>query len=136
MSSNPDAPPLTTTSADTITTDSASLLNVDMTHVTKLSANSYLMRNWQVYALLYGYRLALYLDGAPPLESYLTVNNASVINPALTEWTRQDRLIYSALLSAISILVQPLVSRANMAANEWQKLAVTYVKPIRDILNN
>lgn len=43
----------------------------------------------------------------------------------------QDRLIYSALLGAISVSVQPLVSRANTTVEVWQQLAMTYAKPCR-----
>lgn len=85
MSFNTGIPPLTTgvtAIADSIPAESTSLLNGNMTNVTKLSVNNYLMLSRQVYVLLDGYELASYLDGIPPPATHLTVNDISVPNPA------------------------------------------------------
>ena len=48
----------------------------------------------------------------------------------------KDRLIYSALLGAITLPIQPLVSRALTAAQVWETIASTYAKPSRAHINN
>lgn len=52
-------------------------------------------------------------------------------NPAYKIWKRQDKLIYSALIGAISVSVQPLLSRATTAADVWSTLMNTYANPSR-----
>lgn len=75
------------------------------------------MWNQQVYALLEGYNLAGHIDGTKvaPLPT-LTVANTITDNPAFTLWKRQDRLIYSALLGAMTPKIQPLLSKTSTAA--------------------
>lgn len=48
----------------------------------------------------------------------------------------KDRLIYSALLGAITLPIQPLVSRALTAAQVWETIASTYAKPSRAHIKN
>ncbi|CAA7051267.1 unnamed protein product [Microthlaspi erraticum] len=85
-----------------------------------------------LHALLDGYDLAAHIDetAAKP-DPTLTVDGSTTPNPAFTLWTRQDKLIYSALLGAISLSVQPLLSRSSTAAEVWATLAATYAKPSR-----
>ncbi|RVW65937.1 Retrovirus-related Pol polyprotein from transposon RE2 [Vitis vinifera] len=52
-------------------------------------------------------------------------------NLAYTTWKRQDRLIFNALLGAISISLQPLIARITTSLDAWQTLANTYAKPSR-----
>ena len=59
------------------------------------------------------------------------VADSVTTNPAYTIWKRQDKLLYSALLGAISITIQPLLSRASTAAEIWDTLASTYGRPSR-----
>lgn len=61
------------------------------------------MWSLQVHALLDGHALAGYIDGSiivPP--ETITLNDQTSANPDFTTWKRQDKLIYSALLGAIS----------------------------------
>ncbi|KAF8093474.1 hypothetical protein N665_0383s0102 [Sinapis alba] len=102
------------TSAETINvSDMPVLMNVNMANVTKLTPSNYIMWNCQVHALLDGYNLA----GA---------------NTAYALWKRQDKLLYSTVLGAISISVQPLLSTATTTTDIWNILLSTYVKPIRE----
>ena len=112
--------------------DSTSLLNVNMANVTKLTSSNFLMWRRQVQALLNGYDLTGYIDGSvtvPPAT--LTNNAADHVNPAYKHWQRQDQLIYSALLGAISISVQPILSRTTTSAEIRSKLVETYANPSR-----
>lgn len=112
--------------------DSVSIHNVNMSNVTKLTATNYLMWNCQVLALMDGYDLSGYLDGSNEAPSpTITADGDTAANPAYTAWKRQDRLIYSALLGAISIGVQPILSTTNTSAEIWSTLASTYAKPSR-----
>ena len=78
-----------------------------------------------------------HLDGSTEIPpAVTTVDGETTVNPEHTIWKRQDRLIYSALLGAISLPLQPLVSRALTAAQVWETLASTYAKPSRAHIKN
>ncbi|XP_010462704.1 PREDICTED: uncharacterized protein LOC104743307 [Camelina sativa] len=117
--------------SETIATSDASMLhNVNMSNVTKLTASNFLMWNRQVHALLDGYDLAGFLDGSTAAPA-ATVTSAgtTTVNPAYTTWKRQDKLIYSSLLGAIAVEVQPILSKATTSAQIWSTLSSTYAKP-------
>ena len=91
-----------------------------------------MMWNPQVLALLDGYDLSGYLDGTVSAPApTITTNGDIIANPAYTSWKRQDRLIYSSLLGAISIAVQPMLSTTSTSAEISSTLASTYAKPSR-----
>ncbi|XP_010423817.1 PREDICTED: uncharacterized protein LOC104708863 [Camelina sativa] len=80
------------------TADATSLLNINMSNVTKLTSTNYLVWKRQVYALCKGYDLAGYLDGSvavPPTT--LTTNDVSSANPAYKNWFDQLALLESPL---------------------------------------
>lgn len=66
------------------------------------------MWSLQVHALLDGYALASDLDAVPDIPA-ATITDGDTINPnpEFVRWTRQDKLIYNALLGAISTSIQP-----------------------------
>lgn len=71
------------------------------------------MWSLQAHALVDGYGLIGHLDGStkvPPPA--ITTDGETIPNPQHTTWKRQDRLLYIALLGAITLPLQPLVSRA------------------------
>lgn len=112
--------------------ENTSLLNVNMMNMTKLTSTKFMMWNRQVHALLDGYDLAGYLDGSIIVPAtIITTNGVVATNPAFTYWKRQDKLIYSALLGAISVIVQPILSTTTTSAEIWSTHASTYVKPTR-----
>ena len=108
------------------------IINVNMTNVTKLTSTNYIMWSRQVHVLFDGYNLAGYLDGSvltPPPT--LSNEGTSETNPEFLIWKRQDRLIYSAILGAISASLLPLLSTAQTAHQIWTTLSSTYAKPSR-----
>ena len=116
-----------------ITTDAPnSVLNINMSNVTKLSSTNYLTWSIQIKALLRGYNMLKFIDSsaAPPSET-ITVADREQTNPAFDSWTRQDALIYSALMGAIEKTNQPLIASANTSLEAWTTLASTYGKPTR-----
>lgn len=120
-----------------VVSETKSLLNVNMTNVTKLTASNFLMWSRQVSALLDGYDLAGYLDGSviiPP--ETITTDGVLTANPAYTIWKRQDKLVYSALLGAITVSIQPILSTTTTSAQIWEILSATYAKPREDTSNN
>ena len=120
------------TTDEIVATGASNLLNVNMSNVTKLTATNFLVWYRQVHALLNGYDLAGYLDGkTPPPPPTLTVDGVVSANPASKHWIRQDQLIYSGLIGAISGSVQPLLSKANTSAQIWSTLFETYANPSR-----
>lgn len=73
--------------------------------------------------------MAGYLDGSLVIPApIIIVDRAPTINPNYTQWKKQDKLIYNALLGAISPTIQPLISRAVTAVQIWETLAATYAK--------
>lgn len=103
-----------------------------MTNVTKLTSTNFVMWSRQVHALFDGYDLAGHIDGSiiiPPPT--LTTEGIISTNPAYTLWKRQDRLLFSALIGAVSTSLQPILSTASTAAEIWTTLSDTYAKPSR-----
>ncbi|KFK34953.1 hypothetical protein AALP_AA5G215500 [Arabis alpina] len=123
---------ISTPVTEIIQTNSQTLLNLNMSNVSKLTATNYLMWSIQIRALLDGYDLANYLDESLTIpDATITTGDQTTANPAFTFWKRQDKLIFSALIGAISSSLQPLVSRAKTSSAIWSTLASTYAKPSR-----
>ena len=61
----------------------------------------------------------------------MTTDGVISINSDFIVWKRQDKLIYSSLIGAISTPLQAVVSRATTAADVWNTLAATYANPSR-----
>lgn len=121
-----------TATTETVPATLGSLINVNMTNVTRLNTNNYIMWNRQVHALLDGYDLASFLDISNPVpDTVLTIDGTTSANPAYSIHKRQDKLLYSAILGAISLSIQPLLSNANTTTEIWELLASTYAKPSR-----
>lgn len=117
---------------DAITINNTIILNVSMTNVTKLTATSYMMWNIQVHYLLDGYDLVGHLDGSTAvLPATVTSDNVVSVNPDFKIWKRQEKLIFSVIIGAISSPLQPLVSRCTTVADAWATLANTFAKPSR-----
>lgn len=124
--------PTATRNIDTLVTNHGSLLNVNTSNITKLNASNYLMWSRQVHAQLDGYDLSSFIDGSKPIPPAITtINGKETPNPEFLLHNRQDKLIYSAILGAISQSIQPLLSKANTSAEIWTILASTYAKPSR-----
>ncbi|XP_010513458.1 PREDICTED: uncharacterized protein LOC104789463 [Camelina sativa] len=120
------------TTADPVVTTTPTLFNMKTSSVMKLNSTNYLMWSLQINALFDGYELCGYLDGfVVLLPATVTVDTIITVNPAFTFWNRQDKLLYSALIGAISSPFQPQVSRATIASELWQTLAATIAKPSR-----
>ncbi|XP_010422323.1 PREDICTED: uncharacterized protein LOC104707638 [Camelina sativa] len=116
---------------DAVIVYNQTLLNINMTNITKLTATNYLMWKLQVEVLLAVYGLLSHLDGygeIPPA----TLTTADVVspNPAYALWLRQDQLIYSSLLGSISLSMQSILSRTTTATEIWTTLRHVYVKPL------
>lgn len=119
-----------------INTNTPTLYNINTSNVTKLTNTNYLMWTLQTHALLDGYELSGFLDESTLVSSEtVTVANVTTVNPDFTLWKRQDKLIYSALLGAISPSVQQLVSRATTSSQIWATLASTFATPSRGHVN-
>ena len=78
----------------------------------KLSSTNYLTWSLQIQSLLEGYDFHHFIDGAHTLPPpTITITGVASPNPTYTTWKCQDRLIFSALLGAISVSLQPLIAR-------------------------
>nr|CAN63127.1 hypothetical protein VITISV_033593 [Vitis vinifera] len=77
-----------------------------------------------------GYDLHHFIDGTHTLPPpTVTITGVASLNPAYTTWKRQDRLIFSALLGAISVSLQLLIARTTTSLDAWKTLVNTYAKP-------
>ncbi|PON47560.1 hypothetical protein PanWU01x14_243190, partial [Parasponia andersonii] len=73
-----------------------------------------------------------FIDGTQPSPNpTITTNGTRSTNLAYLTWKRQDRLIFSALLSAVSSPLQPLLTQTTSSHAAWDLLANTYAKPSR-----
>ncbi|KAE8726643.1 hypothetical protein F3Y22_tig00006570pilonHSYRG00103 [Hibiscus syriacus] len=90
------------------------LLTINLSNITKLSSTNYLIWSLQIQSLLEGYDLYHFIDGTQtPPPPTISVNGVTSPNKAYTTWKRQDHLLFSALISAISISLQPLIARTT-----------------------
>ncbi|RVW67445.1 Retrovirus-related Pol polyprotein from transposon RE1 [Vitis vinifera] len=71
-------------------------------------------------------------DTHTPPPPTITIIGVASPNPAYTTWKRQDRLIFSTLLGAISISLQQVIARTTTSLYVWQTLVNTNIKPSRD----
>ena len=111
---------------------SSTLLTVNMSNITKLTNANYLMWSKQICALLEGLELHGFLDETTmAAATILNAEGQNVVNPDYTPWRRQDRLLYSALIGAISTPLQSVVSSATTTAQIWNLLAQTFGNPSR-----
>ncbi|CAN6812103.1 unnamed protein product [Brassica oleracea] len=111
---------------------STTLLTVNMSNITKLTNANYLMWSKQICALLEGLELHSFLDDSSVVPTtILNADGQTIANPVYTPWRRQDRLLYSALIGAISTPLQSVVSSATTTAQIWNLLAQTFGKPTR-----
>ena len=104
------------------------LLIINLSNITKLSSTNYLIWSLQILSLLEGYDLRHFIDGADtPPPPTITVTGVASPNPTYTTWKRQDRLIFSALLGAISVSLQPLIARTTTSLDAWQTLVIIQI---------
>ena len=107
-------------------------LTINLSKITKLSSTNYLTRSLQIQSLLEGYDLHHFIDGThTPPPPTVTITSVASPNPTYTTYKCQDHLIFSALLGAISVSLQPLIAHTTTSLDAWQTLANTYVKPSR-----
>lgn len=103
-----------------------------MANVSKLTATNYLMWSLQIRVSLDGYSLVGHLNGSTLVpDQTLTINKEVSVNPAYTIWKHQYQLIYSALMAALSVTAQPIVSRETTTGQVWTTLSSIYAKPSR-----
>ncbi|KAL0741340.1 hypothetical protein Bca4012_082853 [Brassica carinata] len=77
------------TTNEVISLNTNTLLNLNMSNVSKLTSTNYLMWSLQVHALLDCYALAKHLDSASVVPA-ATITTADVVteNPEFVHWTR------------------------------------------------
>ena len=111
----------------------SSLISLNMSGITKLTATNFLTWRLQVRALLEAHELHGFIsdeDLTPPQQ----VNNAAGVtetNPAFTIWKRQDRMLYSSMIGILTLNIQPMVARALTTRDIWLTLSNIYGKPSR-----
>ncbi|RVW99908.1 Retrovirus-related Pol polyprotein from transposon RE2 [Vitis vinifera] len=110
------------------------LRTINLSNITKLSSINYLTWSLQIRSLLESYDLHHFIDDthSPPPPT-VTVTGVASPNLAYTTWKRQDCLIFSVFLGAISVSLQSLISCTTTSLDAWQTLANTYIKQSRGL---
>lgn len=90
------------------------LISINMSNITKLTHKNYIMWTNQIQALLERHELHQFLHESMMIPSpTVMIDGQTAPNPDYAPWHRQDRLLFSALIGAISLLVQSVVSSAK-----------------------
>ncbi|KAL6330829.1 hypothetical protein AAG906_009257 [Vitis piasezkii] len=100
------------------------LLIINLSDITKLSSTNYLTWSLQILYILEGYDLHHFIDGAhtppPPTVTVIDVASPNRIHNRKS----RDRLIFSALIGAISVSLQPLIARTTTSLDAWKILVI------------
>ncbi|CAA7018448.1 unnamed protein product [Microthlaspi erraticum] len=98
-----------------------SLIFVNMSGITKLTPTNYLTWKLQVYALFEALELHHFIsdtDNTPP-PTITTTRGVSLPNANQAHWKRQDKMLYSSLLSSLSLSVQPFVAPTQKESQRY-----------------
>ncbi|KAG7589765.1 GAG-pre-integrase domain [Arabidopsis suecica] len=111
----------------------SSLISLNMSGITKLTATNFLTWRLQVRALLEAHELHGFIsdEDLTPQQQITNAEGAAATNPAYTIWKRQDRMLYSSLIGTLTLNIQPMVARALTTRDIWLTLSNTYGKPSR-----
>lgn len=86
----------------------------------------------QIEALLYGLDLYKFIDGTHPSPPpTVTAEGVSTSYANYQAWFRQYRLLFGAIVSALSPTIVPLITGAPTSLEAWKILSNTYAKPSR-----
>lgn len=102
----------------------STLISLNMSNITKLTATNFITWRLQVSALLEAHELHCFIDEVDqtPSSTITTDEGKTEPNPSFAAWNRQDRMLFSALLGSLSLAVQPIVARATKTCDVWQIL--------------
>lgn len=102
----------------------------------KLTTTNYLAWKTWIEAILIGFDVYRFIDGAIPCPlSTITSDYTTTANLAYSPWVRQDKLIFGALVGTLTRTLVPLISQASTSRAAWKTLASTYASPSRDHIN-
>uniref|UniRef100_A0A2N9H783 CCHC-type domain-containing protein n=1 Tax=Fagus sylvatica TaxID=28930 RepID=A0A2N9H783_FAGSY len=104
------------------------LLNITAQINEKLTPSTFPQWRAQFEALLIGYDLLDYVNGAALCPSSDGTSSADLIK---THWVRQDKLILSAILASTSPTITPLIATAKTSSDAWKKLHNLYASHSR-----
>lgn len=86
----------------------------------------------QIKALLEDHDLESYIDESTVIPTAaVVVDDQTTPNPAFGPWRRQDMLLYSSLIGAISLPLQSIVSSATITCEVWDLLTTAFGNPTR-----
>ncbi|GMY20342.1 hypothetical protein FCV25MIE_15581 [Fagus crenata] len=103
-------------------------LNITAQINEKLTPSTFPQWRAQFKALLIGYDLLDYINGAALCPSS---NGTSFANLIKTHWVRQDKLILRAILASTSPTITPLIAMVKTSSDAWKKLHNLYASHSR-----
>jgi hypothetical protein len=93
----------------------------------KLTQENYLLWQFLMVPFLEGQNLFGYVDGTLPQPPKLIPDSTSgllVTNPAYLPWYHQDRMIFSAIISTLSVETLPHVIGLSTSREIWITVVV------------
>lgn len=96
----------------------------------KLTSTNYLGWKTQIKAILHGLDLYWFINGShlAPTPT-IDIDGTTTLHVDYQKWSRQDRLLFGALVGTISPKIVPLVTNALSSRETWQILVNTYASP-------
>lgn len=133
MSSESSISSKTAESAPVFDITKSTLISLNMSNITKLSATNFIKWRLQVQSHLETHELQCFIDETDnaPSQKLTTESGTEEPNPSFAAWNRQDKMLYSALLGSLSLAVQPIIARDTTTREVLKILAQTYGKPTR-----
>jgi hypothetical protein len=95
----------------------------------KLSQDNYLLWQFLMVPFLEGQNLYGYVDGTNPRPPQLVADPTSgllVANPGYQAWYHQDRMIFSAIVSTLSVEALPHVIGLSTSREVWLTLETLF----------
>ncbi|XP_019196326.1 PREDICTED: uncharacterized protein LOC109190310 [Ipomoea nil] len=89
----------------------------------KLTSANFPIWKKQVESTLIGLDLLGYVTGSTAAPAKYSDAARTVLNPANTNWFRQDQIILSAILGSLSDVLQLVISSATSAHDAWTRLS-------------
>jgi len=120
-----DSSPISATPASTPTP----IHNVHYHISEKLTQENYILWQFLMVPFLEGQNLFGYVDGTippPPKMIPNQISNALVPNPTFQTWYHQDRMIFSALISTLSVETLPHVFGLSTSHSVWVTLETLF----------
>jgi hypothetical protein len=133
-STNTSPPPISITAASPIPNQ-----NVHHHIVEKLTQDNYILWQFLMVPFLEGHNLFGHVDGTIPQPPKLIPDRTSgllILNPDHLPWYHQDRIIFSAIISTLSVETLPHVIGLSTSREVWVTLKTLFAAQSQSRISN